>query len=199
MEREGDMNCRAGAATISWTILGVPLICTFARLRLRLPFAVDFRRFPTNDCPFFLLGLSWSWVCQEEEETVDIVAFAFIISGVPRVFVVLNLPLSVSLSRSLFVLLREFITFRVLRLLSGVLLLSSHCPSLLSSALLCFLLSRSSRLFLLSFFVAVHLIFKRNLLLPSATVSPSPSSCPLCLLLLPLPPLAQPCCGQFRK
>lgn len=30
-----------------------PLICTFARLRLPLPFAVDFRRFPTNDCPFF--------------------------------------------------------------------------------------------------------------------------------------------------
>lgn len=96
------MNCRAGAATISWTILGVPLICTFARLRLRLPFAVDFRRFPTNDCPFFLLGLSWSWVCREKEETVDSVAFAFIISGVPRVFVVLSesctlcLPLQVS-------------------------------------------------------------------------------------------------------
>lgn len=65
---------------------------------------------------------------------------------------------------SYFVLLREFITFRVLRLLSGSAVPS---PSLLS--------------FLLFFFVAVHLIFKRNLLLPGATVSP----CPLC----PPPPL----------
>lgn len=75
-------------------------------------------------------------------------------------FVCLQLPQSPGLARSpFFVLLREFITFRVLRLLSGSAVPS---PSLLS--------------FLLFFFVAVHLIFKRNLLLPGATVSP----CPLC-------------------
>lgn len=154
--------------------------------------------------PFFLLGLGWGWVCQEEK-TVDSVAFAFIISGVPRVFVVLSesstlcLPLQVSFCAPARVY--NFSCFTAVVRCAAPLQPPPHpCSAQLFSAFFFHALLAS---FSSSFFVAVHLIFKRNLLLPSATVSPSPSPtpspCPLCLCLLPLAPLAQPCCGQFRK
>lgn len=157
------MNCRAGAGAgaagasgkwqrqfcLHWPhivpasrqryllYLWVPLICTFARLRLPLPFAVDFRRFPTNDCPFFLGG-------QQDNRTRGhrrqrrICFYYFRRAESVCCFVRLQLPQSPG-QVSFFVLLREFITFRVLRLLSGSSALSPlfRCSAQLSSLLFC--------------------------------------------------------------
>lgn len=156
------MNCRAGAGTgaagasgnwqrqfcLHWPhivpasrqryllYLWVPLICTFARLRLPLPFAVDFRRFPTNDCPFFGRATG-----QEDMRTPSTASHLLLLFQACRKCL-LFCPSPVSQSPgqvSFFVLLREFITFRVLRLLSGSPALSPsfRCSAQLSSLLFC--------------------------------------------------------------
>lgn len=151
--------------------------------------------------PFFSFGVGFA-----RRRRPWTVAFAFIISGVPRVFVVLSesstlcLPLQVSFCAPARVY--NFSCFTAVVRCAAPLQPPPHpCSAQRFSAFFFHALLASSSSS--SFFVAVHLIFKRNLLLPSATVSPSPSPtpspCPLCLCLLPLAPLAQPCCGQFRK
>lgn len=149
------MNCRAGAGAgaagaigkgslcLHWPhivpasrqryllYLWVPLICTFARLRLPLPFAVDFRRFPTNDCPFFLGGQ------RDNRTTTSTASHLLLLFQACRKCLLFSpspvAPISWPGQVSFFVLLREFITFRVLRLLSG----SSSLSPWLSSLLFC--------------------------------------------------------------
>lgn len=115
-----------------------PLICTFARLRLPLPFAVDFRRFPTNDCPFFWEGHR----TRGHRRQRRICFYYFRRAESVCCFVRLQLPQSPG-QVSFFVLLREFITFRVLRLLSGSFspfsLVSLLCSAFFSSFLLLFI------------------------------------------------------------
>lgn len=136
------MNCRAGAGRCSHHILDNPgspthlHLCAFA-------FAFTFcGRLPAIPYKRLSLFFFWVWVGvgfarRRRPWTASHLLLLFQACRECLLFCP-NLPLSVSLSRSLFVLLREFITFRVLRLLSGVLLLSSHRPILaqLSSSLL---------------------------------------------------------------